>query len=801
MKPKLFYFKTEERRHKSSQKSFLSSFKAIGLYSIVLAFLVISCNNSREYVPKAKQLVPSKSDGFKTGEVRLLDGPFKVSQDAETKYLLSLDLDRLIAPFRKESGLETKANPYPGKETTSLPGVALSFYLSGVSRLYALTGEEKYLSNLNYLLDKIEECQSKNNGYLLGTRGGKAVFEKLEKEGYYSGFNDWSIGQGEPYYVMEKLFSGLIDAYRICNSPKAYKIATNLADWLSRHMSKINDVELKKIMKVEYGGMNWVLSDMYVISGDKKYLEMSKRWQDEEVVVPMTKGIDVLTGIHANTQFPKMSGLAARYPFTGNPEDLNGAKFFWESVVNHRTYVTGGNSDIERFSPKDSLSNTLTPYNEENCNEYNMLKLTALLNKIEPRIEYADYMERTLYNHILSSQNPSDGKISYFLPLIPGAERVYMNLYDNFCCCVCSGLDCYMRHGEYIYAHNGSDILVNLFIASQLNWKEKGITLTQETRFPYEASTSFKLTCNQESEFSLLVRNPYWAAKQVTIKVNGEVQQLGSSLGYFTITRKWRSGDLVEVALPMNIRTESMPDEKNKIALFYGPILLAGALEKETADHLTYHNFAPALVPGDKTIDQWLVPSGEPLKFVTTVARPKEVRLEPLFTLKAGPYAVYWQKMTEKDWLQSLSNVAMKGKDLDNITIDKVIVGNEESEKKHALTGKSYMGKGNAGILTDMAWRVASSSEGLSYKMKVPSSSAVSLACKFMGGVTVESWNCKVKIDTTMIAQSKTGRSYPATPFDSIFPIPPELTKNRDSVKVVFDGRMPRLMEMRIIRR
>jgi hypothetical protein len=668
-----------------------------------------------------------------------------------------------------------------------------------------LTGEEKYLSNLNYILDELEECQSKNNGYILGTRGGKSVFEKLEKEGFFPGFNDWSIGQGEPYYVMEKLFSGLIDAYRICNSPKALKIVTDLADWLSRHMSKINDLDMRKITGIEYGGMNWVLSDMYVITGDKKYLEMSKRWQDVEVVVPMTKGIDVLTGIHANTQFPKMSGLAARYPFTGNPEDLNGAKFFWERVVNHRTYVTGGNSDSEHFAPKDSLSNTLTPYNEENCNEYNMLKLTALLYKIEPRIEYADYIERTLFNHILSAQNPTNGKICYFLPLIPGAERVYKNLYDDFSCCVCSGLDSYTRHGEYIYANNGSDILVNLFIASQLNWKEKGITLIQETRFPYEASTSFKMTCSKESGFSILIRNPYWLARQVTIKVNGEVQQLSASSGYFTINRKWKTGDVVEVALPMNIRTESMPDEKNKIALFYGPILLAGAFEKETADYLTLNRFAPALVPGNKTTDEWLVPSGEPLKFIATVARPREVRLEPLFSLKTGPYAVYWQKMTEKDWQQRVTNEALKEQDLkhlDKITIDKVIVGNEESEKKHALTGKTKMGKGNGGMLTDLAWRVASSSDGLSYKMKVPSNSAVSLSCKFMGRVRYEIWNSKIRIDTTVIAQLKTGHSYPVTPFEFVFPIPLDLTKNRDSVKVVFDNhRMPNLMELRIIKR
>ena len=351
-----------------------------------IALLLVSCRNSQDFVPKANQLVPVKASGFSIGEVKLLDGPFKESQDAEAKYLLSLDLDRLLSPFLTESGLKPKAPAYPGWETRSLPGVALSFYLSGASRLYKLTGNEIYQKNLKYLLSGLSECQAKNDGYLLGSRSGKEVFKKLETDGYYPEFSNWGEGHGEPYYVLEKLFSGLIDAYRICNNQDALRIATNLADWLERHMSHISDTELQKIMNEEYGGMNWVLSDMYVITGNEKYLAMSKRWEDDHVTIPLKKGIDVLTGIHANTQFPKMSGLAARYPYTADSSDLKGATFFWDRVVSHRTYVTGGNSESEYFWPLDSLSNTLTPFTEENCNVYNMLKLTSLLYKIEPKV-------------------------------------------------------------------------------------------------------------------------------------------------------------------------------------------------------------------------------------------------------------------------------------------------------------------------------------------------------------------------------------------------------------------------------
>lgn len=808
MKINLFYFKAGKNKSQANLRSDLSSFFTITLTTFVIASMMLSCKTSGEYVPKAKQLVPQKAFSFPVGEVKLLDGPFKESQDAEAKYLLSLSLDRLLAPFRTESGLEPKEPVYPGWETGALPGVACSFYMSGVSRLYALTGEEVYLKNLNYILEELRTCQLKNDGYLLGSRGGKQIFKKLETDGFYPEFNDWGNAHGEPYYVMEKLFSGLIDVYRVCHLPDALRIATDLADWLDRHMSHINDVELQKIMDIEYGGMNWVLSDMYVITGEKRYLAMSKRWQDDKVVVPLTKGIDVLTGIHANTQFPKMSGLAARYPYTADPADLKGATFFWESVVNHRTYVTGGNSESEYFCPRDSISHTLTPYTEENCNEYNMLKLTSLLFKIEPRVEYANFMERTLFNHTLSAQNPEDGRVCYHVPLMPGAERRYRTLYEDFSCCVCSGMDSYTRHSEYIYAHTASDLFVNLFIASELNWKEKGISIRQETKFPFEDLTMLKFICKKETEMGLRIRNPLWLSEAMTVKVNGEVQALTSSAGYCSINRKWRTGDIVEVKLPMNIRNESMPDDKNRIAFFHGPIVLAGAFEIEEATALIEANVPPAIVPGDKPIDQWLKSTDEPLGYITTIASLKEINLKPLFMLKTGPFAVYWQKITDKEWQQRIALEKQKKqnlKQLDKITIDKVIAGDEESEQKHFLTGESRTGMGNSGILNDRVWRVARTTQGFHYEMKVPGDVPVALLCKFMGRAQNETWNCKIKIDTTTIVELKRGKddSYPVIPFDSTYPIPFELTKDKNLVKVVFEGgrRMPRLMEMRIIKR
>jgi uncharacterized protein len=806
MNPNLNHSNSEWNRSLTYSWSHPSSITGLILKLLALVLIVVSCNTSQEFVPKAKQLVPQKTFSFNVGEVKLLNGPFKESQDAEAKYLLSLNLDCLLAPFRAEGGLEAKAKSYPGWEI-SLPGVALSFYLSGTSRLYLLTGEEIYRKNINYILDELALCQSRNDGFLLGGTGVKKVLERFEKEGYYEDWA-WGRGYGEPFYCLEKLYSGLIDVYRICNNPKALKILIDLTDWLDRHISHFSDNDMQKIMRVEYGGMNWVLSDMYVITGNKKYLAMSKRWHDNEIIVPMTKGIDVLTKKHGNTQFPKMSGLAARYPYTADSSDLKGATFFWESVVNHRTYVTGGNTESEFFRSRDSLSNALTPYTAENCNEYNMLKLTSLLYKIEPRVEYADYMERTLYNHILSAQNPEDGRVCYHLPLMPGAERFYRPLFEEFSCCVCSAMDSYTRHSEYIYAHTKTELYVNLFIPSELNWKKKGITIRQKTEFPFSNTSSFSFKCKRESEIGVNIRNPFWLSEPMTLKINGEVQMLNPSNGYYHIMRKWNTGDIVEINLPMNIRYESMPDDKNKMAFFYGPVLLAGAIDKNAAIALVKDNVAPALVPGDKPFDQWFKLTGTPLEYTTTIAKPVEINLKPFFKLKTGAFTVYWQKVTDKEFHE---RIVQEKKQADNIvklerfTMDKVLVGNEDSERNHELTGTSNTGKGNYGIMMDETWRCAE--PAFSYKMAVSGDEPISLLCKFMGRYQHEKWNCKIKIDTTVIALLKRGKddSYPVIPFYYCFSVPNKLTKGKNAIQVKFEIKgeklMPRLMELRILKK
>lgn len=801
-------------RYSKQQRTDLPLIKSLIVVLLLTAGLIQSCNHEKGYLPKAKQLVPQKAFGFKVAEVKLLDSPFKESQDAEAKYLLSLNLDRLLAPFQNESGIKTEASPYPGWETNFLPGVALSFYLSGTSRLYALTGEGIYLKNIRYILDHLRKCQLNNGGYLLGSRDGKKVFSKLEEEGYYPEFDNWLKGHGEPYYVMEKLFSGLIDVYKICNIPLALTIAVDLADWLQKHMSHISDEDLQKIMFTEYGGLNWVLADLYAITGNAEYLAMSKRWHDNGVLVPLTKGIDILTGIHANSQFPKVSGLAYRYRYTADSSEWKGAVFFWESVVNHRSYVTGGNSSNELFSPKDSLSHTLNPNTEENCNEYNMLKLTSLLFQMEPRVEFADYMERTLYNHILSAQNIKDGRVCYYLPLLPAVQKIYQPLYDIFSCCVCSAMDSYTRHSEYIYAHSDSVLYLNLFIASSLTWREKGISVRQETRFPFEDNSVLTFKCKRKTRLCLKVRHPYWLSEPMRLWINGEEHPLILTDGYYSIHRTWATGDRVEIRLPMNTRIERMPDDENKIALFYGPVLLAGTFDEETAVALSEAHDAPAVIPGEVPVCQWLEAADEPMYFRLNVPSSVDINLKPFYLVNEEYYSVYLDILTENEWKHRISLADQRAanlRQLEKNTVDRVIVNDEASERDHMLSGTSEKGKGDYGLLMNKGWRKALPPEGLKYQLKVLPNEPVALYCKYIGKRSNEPCDYKIKIDTACIInrmnwEPSLNEKMPFVPvYEETIPIPFKLTEGRNTVtvsfEVIYKPLMPGLMELRVVKR
>ncbi len=754
----------------------------------------------------ATPVAPPQAGAFSPADVRLLDGPLRQSREVAAHYLLTLDLDRLLAPYLASAGLPPKAQPYPGWETRALPGVALAFYLSGMAQLSASTGDPEYARRLHYILDELDTCQQAAGGYLLGIRDGRSVFARVEKEGKFQGFSNWNQGTGTPYYCLEKLFSGLRDAWRIAGEAKALRIEIRLGDWLERHMAGVSDAHLADLMTVEWGGMNWVLADLYADTGDPRYLAMSRRWHDAKVMDGPAAGRDDLAGKHANTQFPKFSGLAARYPYTGDPADRKTAEFFWERVVRHHSYVTGGNSQNEHFTTPDSLNDTLTHNTEENCNVYNMLRLTQLLFNISPRAEYAEYMERALFNHILPAQDARDGGVCYFLPLKSGASRAPESLYDAFTCCVCSGFDSYARNATYVYSHGADTLYVNLFAPSEVTWRAKGLKLRQETKFPDADSSVFHLQLPQPVRFTLQLRYPAWAVDGVTVRINGASQPITARPGeYIALDREWRDGDTVVFQAPFVLRTEAMADNPDRVALFIGPLLLAGDLGPAVNPATEDPGFAPLLLPGSKPLRDWLQPTGAPLTFKTTVARPREIVLQPFFRLPDRSYAIYWDKVDEAGWaahLGAVQHARAAARLLDARTVDRLDFSDDVAVQNHQVAGGSS-GRGDRGLLMHRFWRQAASRQSFTLRLKTPPDGAATLLCRYSAD---HAWNVEadILVNGTLLARQgpwKEPRLYPDM-IEVEYPVPGELLRGKRGIEVTFRSTgkpTPRLFEIRTL--
>ncbi len=580
--------------------------------------------------------------------------------------------------------------------------MAGGFYLSGCSRMYAVTGDHRFLDRVTTMLDGLEVCQKAHgDGYLLATRNGRRIFAEIER-GDIRLDGGWLLnGEAEPYYAMEKLLSGLRDAYRVAGQRKGLSIAMALGDWLDRQTAHLSDDQLQRIMSVEFGGLNWVLADLYADTGDPRYLALSRRWHHKAILDPLARGEDILPGKHANTQFPKISGLAARYPYTGDPFDRITAEFFWERVAHHHSYVTGGNSLAEHFGPPDRLDGRLADNTTETCNAWNMLRLTSLLFAIEPRADLADFAERTLWNHILPAQNPDDGRVCYFLPLESGHAKPYEPLYDRFACCTCSGLDSYARHADTICYEAGDTLFVNQFIASELHWK--GTSVRLETKIPDEGTARITVLGEAPRRFRLALRCPHWASEGMGLRLDGALLPVSGQPGnYIVLDREWKSGDVLDVTLSLPVRLEAMPDNPRRVAFFKGPVLLAGDLGSGEVPTL--------VIPGPPGPSLLQAVEGAPSSYrLKGVGRPCNVDLQPFFRLHGRRYAVYWDVVTPEQWSAIEAERAAKQarqKALDDRTIDRVEIGVAASEAAHHLKVEhSNTGRGAYGKFMETRWR------------------------------------------------------------------------------------------------
>lgn len=638
--------------------------------SLIIGFVVLSCTSEDKPDP-TYSINPSnkivKLSQFKLEDVKLLDSPFKAAMQRDGRYLLSLEPDRLLAPYLKEADLEPKGENYGGWENTGLDGHSLGHYLSSVSMMYATTGDEEFKEIADYIVSELAKAQNAiGTGYISGVPNGKEIFAELVSGDIRAdpfGLNDSWV----PWYNIHKLYAGLRDAYLYAGLDESKKVLIGLSDWAVSFSDQLSDEQFNTMLITEYGGMNEVLADVYAITGDDKYLDVAKRFNDPRVFPPLINERDRLAGLHANTQIPKIIGAAREYELTGNDSLRQVATFFWDTVVKNRTFANGGNSENEHFGELGTLDERLTKVTSETCNTYNMLKLTERLMSWEPdNPKYAEYYENALYNHILASQDPKTGQFCYFVPLESGHFKTFSDPENSFWCCVGSGMENHTKYGKNIYLHDENGVYVNLFIPSELSWEDKGLTLTQHTQFPNTEESTLEIEVDNPAEFALNIRRPLWVEEGFKAVINGDTVTASGSDTYLRLNRSWKTGDEVKILLPMNLRLEPLEDRQDLAAVKYGPVLLAGKLGREGMDkepipyggfedfdgrwdHRRYEDMptvdAPVLQVGSRAIRNWLKPSGETALVFRTdgVGNPDDVEMEPFYRVNHQRYAIYWR--------------------------------------------------------------------------------------------------------------------------------------------------------------
>ncbi|MCU7550075.1 glycoside hydrolase family 127 protein [Chitinophagaceae bacterium LB-8] len=671
----------------------------------------------------------SRLQNFPLSSVHLLESPFQQAQETDLKYMLALDPDRLLAPFLREAGIEPKAKGYGNWEGTGLDGHIGGHYLSALSNMYAATGNQEVQRRLNYMIDWIEKCQQQSgDGYVGGIPGGKAMWKDVANGKIDAG--GFSLnGKWVPWYNIHKLYAGLVDAYVLTGNTKAKDILIKLSDWCLELTSHLSDQQMQQMMRSEHGGMNEVFADVAAITGDQKYLELAKRFSHRFILNPLLQHKDSLTGLHANTQIPKVIGYARIAEVGGDQSWEDAADFFWQTVVAHRTVSIGGNSVREHFHPANNFTSMVEDKEgPETCNTYNMLKLSKHLFLYHPSASYMDYYERSLYNHILSSQHPHGGFV-YFTPMRPRHYRVYSQPDKGFWCCVGSGMENHGKYGELIYAHNDKDVFVNLFIPSTLAWKERGISITQKTKFPFEEKSTIQLKLQKPMQFALHVRYPSWVKNgRMKVLVNGkEVKLTKDTASYVAINRLWKSGDVVTLSLPMETKVERLPDGSDWVSFVRGPIVLAAATDTTNlvglrADDSRMGHIAngplypietaPLLVSSQKDVASALqqVP-GKPLTFTASSliypAQFKNLQLVPFFTVHDARYIIYWP-ITNPEGLEKRKQTIREAEEarlaLEARTVDQVAPGEQQPESDHNFQGE----KTESGVFLDRHWRHAS---------------------------------------------------------------------------------------------
>lgn len=723
---------------------------------------------------------------FGLNQVQLFNDYQTNAFQKELNYLISYEVDRLLAGFRETNGLQPKSAKYPGWEDTEIRGHTMGHYLTAVSQAYTQTKDKDLLTRIEYLVAELSECQH-DSGYLSAFP--ETLFDNVENRK-----PAWV-----PWYTMHKIIAGLISVYQATKLQQAYDVVHRLGDWTADRSLSWSDELQATVLAVEYGGMNDCLYDLYKLTGSSRHLEAAHKFDEISLFDALREGRDVLKGKHANTMIPKFIGALNRYLTLGESERsyLEAAINFWDTVVYHHSYITGGNSECEHFGEPDLLDSKRSDVTCETCNSYNMLKLSKELFKLTQDSKYADFYERTYINAILSSQNPDTGMTMYFQPMATGYFKIYSSPFEHFWCCTGTGMESFTKLNDSIYFHAGNKLYINQYFSSKLDWQEQQVTITQTTSLPQTDLVQFNIETNTPKLLALHIRIPNWSAGAIEVSVNSEAVTPVIEKQYAVLERTWMDGDTIALRIPMKVTYSRLPDAPYSIGLQYGPVVLSAALgtedmvESRTGVIVNVATRRMAvkdyIVPQGMSSEEWLerfdehvIQTGEELAFVLkNTDEDNHLIFTPHYKQHQERYGIYWSLLDEEsaELLQHVEQAEQERR-LREATIDSVQVGNDQYELEHQIQGELTHG----GTWEGLNGRMVEAGGWFSYQMKVQPGAA--LAVTFNRMHTNRSFD--IFVDGELLAAEQFPQEWKRMFYERIFELPEALTAGKDSVTVKF---------------
>lgn len=773
---------------------------ALSLMTVAAQTYIPVKNDSRF---KIKPAADVQAYGFAMTDVKLAPGsPFAHAQQLDAHYLLELKPDRLLARFYKNAGLPEKDSVYGGWESSGLSGHTLGHYLSATSLMYSTTGNTVFKQRVDYIVGELARCQkARKTGYVGAIPNEDSIFGRVAKGDIQSGGFDLN-GGWSPWYTVHKVMAGLVDAYLYTGNQEALTVVTKMADWADNLLKPLSDAQMQKMLVCEYGGMNDVLVNIYAITGNKKYLNLANRFFDDFVMLPLSERKDALQNKHANTNIPKGVGSASQYLWVGSGRDSTIAQFMWRTIVGHHSYANGGDGSYEYFGTEDHLSDRLSDDNTETCASYNMLKLTRKLFTLHPSAKLGDYYERTLTDHILATQQPETGMFTYFVPLRMGGAKTFSDPFNTFTCCVGTGMENHAKYGESIFfqSPDSKTLFVNLFIPATLSWQEQHTKIQLASSILQTDTITLHIQNKKAAQFSVKLRKPKWS-KDFTLLLNGKaVNAQVDAKGFVTIANNWKNGDQLQYVLHRTIHAEPMIDNKDRVAIFYGPVLLAGLLGDSTADPVMG---IPVLLTDDHDASHWIQPVDKKnMIFKTTVGKPLDVTLKPFYSVYKQHYMVYWDLFTPAGWQARKASYKAeleRQKAIDARTVDVFRIGEMQPERDHHLTASdnSYVSEafGKHG-------REARSGGFFEFDMKIDPNNTDSLLVTYIGADKNRKFD--IIVEGNLIATEHLEGGQSDKFYDRTYGIPKALIQGKTNIRVRFDAKYKstagRAFSVRVIR-